>query len=278
MKFVLRSKILMVTTVLLSLLLISCEEDGTTMLPLHVKFTNSSASVGESDTTPLTVSVHLAGPIPTSDITVNFEISGGDAVQGTDFEMTSSGSVTIPSGSNFATFDISMIDNFVEDGTKTLVLSLTGTSDGTRVAGPGGPDGPGLAGKTFSITINDDDCSPNIAGTYMVTTDGCTGDGSGGCGGDYSGITNEVTVTRDGAGVYTFSDLTGGLYKNGYGDADNAGVVEDNCGVLSINDQPDTVYGGDVFSGTGAINSDGTLTIEWSNGYGDAGTSTYVKQ
>ncbi len=278
MKFVLQSKLLLVTTLLLSFMLISCDDNDDVTLPLHVKFTNASASVGESDTDPLTVSIHLAGPIPTSDITVNFEISDGNAVQGEDFQMSATGAVTIPSGSNFATFEISMIDNFVEDGTKSLVLSLTGTSDGTRIAGPGGPDGPGLAGKTFSITINDDDCSPNIAGTYMVTTDGCTGDGAGGCGGDYAGVTNEITVTREGAGVYTFSDLTGGLYKNGYGDSDNPGTVEDNCGVLSITEQPDTVYGGDAFTGTGSINEDGTLTIEWSNNYGDAGTSTFVIQ
>ena len=71
------------------------------------------------------------------------------------------------------------------------------------------------------------------------------------------------------------------MYSVGYGAAGSVATVQENCLNLSFTDQPDTTYGGDVFNGSGfaELDANGDLvsfTIEWSNGYGDAGTSVYT--
>ena len=80
---------------------------------------------------------------------------------------------------------------------------------------------------------------------------------------------------------FILSDITGGLYPVVYGSADNPATVYEVNGKLFLVGQPDTVYGGDVFDGTGEIvlDSDGNLigfTLDWSNGYGDAGVSVFT--
>lgn len=88
----------------------------------------------------------------------------------------------------------------------------------------------------------------------------------------------ELTLTATSTnGVYTLSDITGGLYASGYGTRDNPVTLVDVCGELSVIDQPDVVYGGDVFNATGTVNQNGSLTLSWSNGYGDAGVTTFVR-
>lgn len=111
-------------------------------------------------------------------------------------------------------------------------------------------------------------CESELTGTYTAVTSGTMGT-------DYP---YTVTITEgDVNGEYLFSDITGGLYTDGYGATDQPATVMDNCGVLVLDNQPDTVYGGDLFNGTGTVNDDGTLTLEWSNGYGDFGTSVFTK-
>jgi hypothetical protein len=73
------------------------------------------------------------------------------------------------------------------------------------------------------------------------------------------------------------SDVTGGLYINCYGASDNPGQITTDLFDISMVDQPDVVYGGDIFNGSGSLDCDGNLVITWSNGFGDAGTSTFTR-
>ena len=78
--------------------------------------------------------------------------------------------------------------------------------------------------------------------------------------------------------MYNFSDITGGLYLLLYGAADQPAEVEDACGDLSINGQPDTIFGGDTFDGTGTITDIDNFTLSFANGWGDQGDVVYTRQ
>ena len=237
-----------------------------------VQFSLASQEVLENGG-PLVVEVQLVGEQRANPINVNFDV-GGSATKGTDFNVSVDNVVTIPANASVASFTVDIVDNnqFLPND-RDIILTITGVSDGLS------PGHDTESGKTMTITIVEDDCPlPPLAGTWDVSTDGCAGDGSGGCGQDFTAITNEVTITQLSATEYELSDITGGLYKNGYGDADNPATVTVNGSLITIDNQPDVVYGGDVFNGTGKINCDGTVTIEWANGYGDQGTTTFTPQ
>ncbi len=136
-----------------------------------------------------------------------------------------------------------------------------------RILTPGRGDG--------SLQVNFT-CQSDLAGTYSTVTDGGTGDGSGGTASAFNDLAYEVTITEVSPGRYRLSDITGGLYTLAYGDSDNPAAFTDICNQISVNAQPDVVYGGDEFNGTGTVNDDGTITITWSNNYGDNGTTVFT--
>jgi len=123
-------------------------------------------------------------------------------------------------------------------------------------------------------------------GTWLTDSVVCAGNGSGGCDPDNSDIPLDYSVeltSGDNATEFIISDITGGLYVLGYGDEDNAVTVNidfDNQ-ELAVVDQPDTTYGGDFFNGEGSytLGDDGLVDefeLTWSNGWGDAGETTFV--
>jgi len=257
----------------LSVMMFSCFDELGTIFegPFHAKFTTSSGSAGENATTPSEISVHFVGPQQSSDITVNYSLSG-TAIEGTDYTVNgTSGVVVIPANQSFGTISLSMIDNLVQDGNKIVEFEITGVSGGFAA-------GHGKVGLAFELTINDDDCSPNLEGTWTVTSEVCAGDGGGNCGSGTLNYTQDVTITRLSAGVYTFSDITGGLYLQGYNSSDQPATVNDACGILSLTAQPDTVFGGDEFNGSGVIIDVDNFTLSYANGWGDQGLVTYARQ
>jgi len=133
-------------------------------------------------------------------------------------------------------------------------------------------------GRGDNITSINFTCVSDLAGTYNTITDGGTGDGSGGTASNFSGLAYQVTITEIAAGTYEISDITGGLYALGYVASDNPAEFTDICDNITIDSQPDVVFGGDEFNGTGTVNADGTITIEWSNNWGDNGVTTLTPQ
>jgi hypothetical protein len=180
--------------------------------------------------------------------TVEIDTEESTAVEGTDFNLDSK-TVTVKAGDAIGTVTMTPV---VPKG-MTVVINLVSNDF-----------------ADYSITSHTVDvlCASDLTGIYTAVS-------SGSIGTDYP---YEVTITEGGTnGVYTFSDITGGLYVDGYGASDQPAEVVDNCGVLILDNQPDTVYGGDFFDGAGTVNTDGTLTLTWSNGYGDFGTSVFTK-
>ncbi|WP_420575944.1 Calx-beta domain-containing protein [Ekhidna sp.] len=208
-----------------------------------------------------TVSITIS-KAPSSDLTLNLQVEEGSAVEGEDFNLQST--VVIPSGEYSGSFTYTLVDNSEVDGAKTFTISLSETSDFEL-----------SKQSSLEVTIIDDDCPvPELVGEFQVTT---TNTSPAGC----DGVTNSVTISKvsdnpDGSTTYLLSDVTGGLYANCYGSADNPGeIVVDGLSV-TLTAQPDVVYGGDQFDGTGSINTcDEVLTLNWSNGFGDSGSTAF---
>lgn len=233
-----------------------------------VSVENATVTVAEdAEAGQASVTILLTGPAQSSDITVDLEVTVSDNATG--IALPSSTTVTIPAGEFTALYTISYEDNDSPDGDKTVNVTITGAT-GVNVA----TEGTERVGTTILIT--DDDCDiPNLAGDYSVVT---TETNPAGC----DGVTNEVTVTLvEDLGnfqyVYEISDVTGGLYANCYGAADNPGQFTTSVFDISMVDQPDVVYGGDIFNGSGTLDCDGNFVLTWGNGYGDSGTSTFTK-
>lgn len=182
-------------------------------------------------------------------------------------------SVTISAGEYTSSFTVEVnTEGFPAEG-KTLELQL---------------EGPDVADFQDVLTVNIVVVLPVPADRYVdsewnYSSTVCVGDGDGGCA--TSGLEYQGTVTMqagDENNIFIISDITGGLYPQGYGDDPNPAELYEINGNLFLEGQPDVVYGSDQFDGTGSIvlDENGDLiefTITWSNGWGDAGVNVYTK-
>lgn len=127
---------------------------------------------------------------------------------------------------------------------------------------------------TFSAQDNFDikpACISDLAGMYSVVTSGEAGGGVG----SYGTLDPvDVTVTEESPGTYSVDDISGGMYPGVWGGSPQEGTFSDVCNSLTINDFTD--QWGDTFSGSGTVNADKTMTLNWSNTYGDNGESIYT--
>lgn len=258
-----------------TMLFFACEEELTVFEgPYHVRFTNTVGQINENATTTTTIPVHFAGTTQSSAIDITLSVSGGQP--GVDFNFVTGGtSVTIPAGEFSTNLVIDPIDNLDNDGNKVITFTIESVSGGFGA-------GFGLVGKTFRYTIIDDDCAaPNLEGTYLVVNRDASPAACGNPAND-GVLTYEATVEliseNGNERVYSVSDITGGLYALCYGDGPNPGQFVTNRLVIVVDSQPDVVYGGDEFNGTGNIACNGNFVISWSNGFGDRGTSTYTRK
>jgi len=78
-----------------------------------------------------------------------------------------------------------------------------------------------------------------------------------------------VELTEESSGIYTISDMSFGLYEQGYGIGSPAGRIQDVC--TTITDQGDTDQYGDPFTINGTVEENGVISLSWSNTYGDTG-------
>lgn len=252
----------------------SCdEENGRTTFegPYYTQFTRSSQSISENSDGQADVQVSNVGPTLSSDVVVNYTIDPtSTAVEGVDFEIIGAsgpGTITIPGGQHFGTIGIKPIDNFATESDRTVVLNLSGNNAGLN-------DGRGAIGTQTTVTILDNDCPYDIVGDFGTSLSETNPAGA-------EGVVSSVTVEKvsdnaDGSVTFSISDITGGLYPEFYGSAANpAEFIVFGLEIL-VKDQPDVVYGGDVFNGTGKIECDGTFVINWSNGFGDAGITQHT--
>ncbi|SMG36292.1 hypothetical protein SAMN05661096_02425 [Marivirga sericea] len=229
--------------------------------------TKNFIAVPDGQNVASSITVSFGGAVSNSAVELTYEVDSeaSTAVEGVDFEMISESTITIPAGEYTAPINFEVSDdNLQVDNPVTIVFRITNASV---------PILEEYAEATVTLAVS---CpAPDaIFGTYNVVTTGTTP-------AEAEGVTNVVEITSvDGSDTQLqFSDVTGGLYKNHYESADNPGIVNYVCGDLVMVDQDDTVYGGDVFNGTGSYDaSTGQLTLSWSNGFGDAGITVLTKQ
>lgn len=125
---------------------------------------NSSASIIENVTDPITATVVLGGTASSSDITVNYTVSSSDDSRYTISPST--GTVTIPAGEFTADIQLFTVDNFDVDGDVDVIIELDSTN-----SLPVGIAGEGLKSNSQTITVVDNDCPIEIndwVGVYTV--------------------------------------------------------------------------------------------------------------
>ena len=206
-----------------------------------------------------------------SDITIDFEFSG-DAVFGTDFTVegasASGGSIVLSPNANDVLnrdnvdIDVVILSDEEVDGNKTLTVTLVSASnaDGEILVGRGGTDL--LTSRT--IIIGDNDCVSDLAGTYTAVTTYTAHDFLD----DYPTNTMDLVVTEEGDGVYSVTDISGGLYSTGpyvdaYGTTGFAFTFSEKCGDINWTDQADP-FGQNVEMVDGSpnvVDADGVISI-----------------
>lgn len=119
-------------------------------------------------------------------------------------------------------------------------------------------------------------CPSDLGGTYNVVSSGTNTDGQ-------PAAVNHpytVTVTDNGGGSYSISDGVAGIYQLWYGvygyTFETVGNFTDICGDLS--GTWNTSFGGDSIELDGTLNEDGTLSIHWTNAFGDEVNAVYTPQ
>lgn len=120
-------------------------------------------------------------------------------------------------------------------------------------------------------------CPSDLAGTYDVVSNGSSTDPD--TPEDAVNLPYTVTITADGGGSYTISDGVAGVYifwysKYGY-TFETPGTFTDICGTLTGSW---VERFGCPIDLTGTVNPDGTLSIQWSNCFGDEATAVYTPQ
>ena len=264
--------------IIITLLVASCDETEPIIFngdKTLIYFENSSGNVDVviNDTGSLDVVVSTT-TLKETDINVNIELVEEQTTAAAEnFEFESS--ATIPAGEYTGSFTITGIDNSVTSDSELIVFRITDAN------------GFVVEDEIFEATIREVCPVPDsryVESTWNVSSIVCAGDGNGNCDPDSSDIPYDYQVTMEAGETpseFVLSDITGGLYVLGYGASDNPATVSENCLELTVDAQPDVVFGGDEFNGTGSITLDdeGNLIqfeITWSNNWGDAGTSTYT--
>lgn len=269
----------------LAMLAVSCGEREPQLLESSqfLYFETDSSIVIKGSTNSVSVNAIFSSTNgATVTATAVVEIATENAVLGTDFDL-SPATLELLNGDGDLVLEFNAENEFTQkitilpkfealdtEGDGVVSLRVKSITDGVGTGFPG----PDRNNSEHVLTLAEINCEYEIEGTYTVTT---TQANPAFC----NGVTNTVQVAIIGEGLFTITDLTGGLYKNCYaqGATDNPGRIVGQCNGgngLQIIDQPDVVYGGDVFNGNGLINEDGSFTISWSNNYGDRGTSVHV--
>ncbi len=244
--------------------LAGCNDDDSDVnfsdeIPPFVSFASpTTLSLDESSPALIDVEV-MATPAPTSDLNVQYTVSG--VTVGQDLNIV--GSIIIPAGETSTTFAVQALDDDIaQTDNRPFFIELT--------SAPGYELGH-ISSDTYRKvgTIANDDCPLITEGTYSTSTVGT--------------ITNDYTVTitkiediSATSAKFMISDITMGLYTDGYGASDNPGIfLQTSCGIEVLEaESPDVVYGGDAFFGSGTFDGGSTIQLSWGNSYGDNGVTT----
>jgi hypothetical protein len=271
-KEIMKKTVLLLTAVVLSTFMFSCDEDD----DRHVYdsgtvtyFTETAGSLFVTADNP-SVSVEIVSTTTSTaarTYTLSVDTDASTAVEGVEYTL-SSNSVTIPAGSYFGSFDVNgLFDGALETGS-TLVLNLTG-------------DNTAVFDTQFTLGIFKL-CDSDLGGMYEVTTTYGYHDFLP----DFNPHTQMMEWQALGNGAYFIQDFSGGLYDGGpyttaYGTGPTSMDIEvtDICGNISWSGQTDP-WGDILMDGTNEVDfNTGVITTSWRcTGYGENGVSVYVPQ
>ena len=265
-----KKTILLLTAVVLSSFMFSCDEDDDRNVydgGEVTYFTETAGSLFVTSDNPSTSIEVVTTTTSSAARTFNIEVDNdaSTAQAGVDYSLPST-TVTIPAGSYFGSFDVNGIfDGALEEGS-TLVLKLTGA-------------GIGVFDNEFSLGIFKL-CESDLGGMYSVTTTYGFHDFLP----DFNPNTQDMMVEALGEGSYFVQDFSGGLYDGGpYTTAYGTGptsmdvVFQDICGNINWTGQSDP-WGDILMNGTNEVDAmTGVITINWfCTGYGESGESIYT--
>lgn len=151
----------------IAMMTVSCSETETEaqFLGSFIAFSDAEASILEGSSGSVTLTITMAGPLLSNDVTVDYTATATTGSAG-DFTLSdNSGTLTIPAGEVSASVDLSPVNNFTEDGDKLIEVTLTSASEDILLGLPG----PDSNNKTVQITISDDDCAFDLVGDYQGT-------------------------------------------------------------------------------------------------------------
>ncbi len=126
-----------------------------------VKLSESEMTVYENDGS-LDVEFILPDGARNRDVEVAYRI-GGTAKSGRDFTTREEEYIFILEGETSVFFTISLIDNVLQDGPLTIEVAIV------LVVYNGNTIYQGAEGQSLTITIEDDDCSPDLVGEWEYT-------------------------------------------------------------------------------------------------------------
>ncbi|EON77587.1 hypothetical protein ADIS_1806 [Lunatimonas lonarensis] len=254
---------------LIGLIGFSCmEESGFTIIwtGLEVEFEEASRPNGSvrrvvtqnsaNQVDQTTVRVNLVGAHIDQQVQVTIGVDpSSTAVRNVHFRLPQN-QVTIAPNTSFVEVPIEILTGNLASGEEpNLVLQILDAGN-TKISA-------NYNKVTVEIRLS---CPSALAGRYSTVNVG-TG-----------GTTNsQVTITEIEPFTYRISDITGGVYAQVFGASDNPAIFTELCGVITITDQPDVVFGGGVFNGTGRVNADGTLRINWRNDAEESGVTTLTR-
>jgi hypothetical protein len=158
--------------------MLSCEEKFQTFESgdYFVRFQGGVQTIVEGEQS-IKIPISLGAPAQSQAVEIAYEISGS-AVEGEDFEFESTkGVLSIPAGSFADTVRIDILDDLATDGAKDLILTLTSVSGGLSA-------GVGTFGKSYKVSIADNDCAFDISGfvgtyTIEITSEAAFGNPAG---------------------------------------------------------------------------------------------------
>jgi hypothetical protein len=278
-----------ISLIILVIVVVSCDEEivnydnvnGQTLL----KFDEPAAKtfpvrLNEDGSVDVIVS---ASTVSTVDRSVDISLNEEETTYDTD-SFTFESNVVIAAGEYTSSFNISAVDNGLSPSDDFVIVFNLNSIDNV--------DNFVIERESQVLNVSLVCPTPDdryAESTYSYETVACTGNGSGGCA--TTGLTFQGTATitagldENGnivSGVINIPDITGGLYPDGYGSSANPATITESCLLINFSGQPDTVYGGDEFEGSGFVTLDAndevqTIEFEWTNGYGDGGSTVYTK-
>jgi hypothetical protein len=182
-------------------------------------------------------------------------IPGVTPVAGVHYRMVTN-EVTLPANASFVEFPVEILTGNLDTEEQPDLILVILDAGQTKISA-------NYHSLTMEIRLA---CPSDLAGVYNSVNVGTGGT-----------VNYQVTITEVEPFTYRISDITGGVYAQVYGAEDNPAIFTELCGEISIIDQPDLVFGGDSFNGTGRVNPNGTITINWSNEAGDSGMTTLTR-